>query len=73
MFRFELQIPFISVYTDLMYQHHEMKTKSYIAWRIQVWKWHWTLFWGKDMGGQPEKKAREGWLKSILSKARSLI
>jgi hypothetical protein len=48
MFRFSLEIPLISIQTELMYQHYEMMARSYIAWQIRIWKWHWTLFWGKS-------------------------
>jgi hypothetical protein len=47
MFRFELEIPLVSIRTEIMCQHYEIRTRSYIAWYIRVWRWRWELFWGK--------------------------
>ena len=57
MFRFSLEIPFISIQTQVMYQCYEMMATSYIAWNIRIWKWHWTLFWGKSR--EEEMKSRK--------------
>ena len=48
MFRFDLEIPFIHIYTALMYRCFERRTIQYIAWNIKIWKWHWILEWGKE-------------------------
>lgn len=48
MFRFNLEIPFVSIHTETMCQCYEQDSYTYIAWYIKVWKWRWTLYWGKS-------------------------
>ena len=48
MFKFDLQIPFIHIYTAVLYEHYESMCRSYIEWRFQIYKWNFSLFWGRE-------------------------
>ena len=56
MFYFTLAIPFISIHTETMRQCYEKDSYTYIAWHIQIWKWHWTLYWGKSRQEEYDSK-----------------
>ena len=45
--KFYLEIPFIEIETQLMCYAWERETYHYLAWHIQIWKWRWTVVFGK--------------------------
>jgi len=47
MFRFSLEIPGISIRTEMMCQSYERLVYTYIRWFIRIFKWHWELDWGR--------------------------
>lgn len=58
MFRFGLEIPLLSIQTDIMRQSYESNSYTYIAWNIKLWKWYWTLYWGKSRYEELNKKVK---------------
>lgn len=36
---FRLEIPFVSIWTDLMYRRLECRTIEYVVFHVRVWKW----------------------------------
>lgn len=59
MFRFNLEIPFIKIYTETMRQAYELCSYTYIAWYFEIWKWHFKLYWGKSKLEQEEQPKRK--------------
>lgn len=43
LFNLWIELPFISIRTELMGQRIEQMTREYIAIQIRVWKWHGTF------------------------------
>ena len=48
MFRFYLEIPLIQIHTELLKESDCIKAYTYIAWNFKIWKWSFTLYWGKE-------------------------
>jgi len=48
MFNFYLEIPLLKIYTEVMRRCYERYSYTYIAWNFELWKWRWTLYWGKS-------------------------
>ena len=56
MFKFDLKIPFIEIYTTIMRNEDYQMAYTYICWHFQIWKWHWSLYWGKSKEENELKK-----------------
>jgi hypothetical protein len=47
MFKFELKLPFIHIYTELLNKNDYHRRYNYVIWHIQIYKWYCQLEWGK--------------------------
>ncbi|MBM3211102.1 hypothetical protein FJZ33_02715 [Candidatus Poribacteria bacterium] len=67
MLRFDLQLPYIHIYTALMNKCYERLATQYIAWHFEIWKWHWTFEWGQT---KTDNTPRIHWIMELIERVR---